>query len=169
MAMVLHFWWFLFLPNRWGARNSPRGSSTSGGLWSRTRGGKGQASNFGDSEGKLQGMAHDKVGQNGCGAGCRTLASGRWSSRSIACGVAMKEMNLGFASVFFQIPSQRPSIYRGLRLMISCACRTLSPSFPIRWGFGFDRFPLRFWSGTALSAQSTIWRGVGDDSILGCM
>jgi hypothetical protein len=47
-----------------------------GGLRSRTRGSKVHASTFGDGGGKLQGMAHDKVGQNGCGVECRTLASG---------------------------------------------------------------------------------------------
>jgi hypothetical protein len=61
----------------------------------------------------------------------------------------MKGANLGFALVFFKILAQGPSIYRGFGSMILCACRTPSPSFPIRWGLGFDRFPLRFWLGTA--------------------
>jgi hypothetical protein len=51
-------------------------SSTGGGLRSRTRGGKVQASTFNDGGGKLQGMAHDKVGQNGCDPICRTLVLG---------------------------------------------------------------------------------------------
>jgi hypothetical protein len=38
--------------------------------------GRAQASAFGNGTGKLQGMAHEKVGQNGCGAGCRTPTSG---------------------------------------------------------------------------------------------
>jgi hypothetical protein len=38
--------------------------------------GRAQASAFGNGMGKLQGMAHEKVGQNGCGAGCRTPTSG---------------------------------------------------------------------------------------------
>jgi hypothetical protein len=74
-ATVLHFLWFLFLHNRWIARNSPRGSSSNGGLRSRTCDGKVQASIFGDGGGTLQGSAHDKVEQNGCGAGCKTPAS----------------------------------------------------------------------------------------------
>jgi hypothetical protein len=55
----------------------------------------------------------------------------------------MKGVNLGFASVFFEILAQGPSIYRGFGSMISCACRTPSPCFPIQWGFGFDRSRLR--------------------------
>jgi hypothetical protein len=79
----------------------------------------------------------------------------------------MKGANLGFASVFFEIPVQRPSIYRGFGLIISCVCRALSPSFPIQWGFDFNRFLLRFRLVTALSARSAIRRGVGDDPVLG--
>jgi hypothetical protein len=94
------------------------------GLRSRTCGNKVQASTFGNGGGTLQGSAHDKVGPNGCGVERRTPASGRWSSRSIARGMAMKGANLGFVSVFFEIPARVPSIYRGL-----------SPSFPIRLGF----------------------------------
>jgi hypothetical protein len=75
-AMVLHFRWFLFLWNLWGARKSPMRSSTGGGLQSRMRGGKVQASTFDNGGGTLQGMAHDKVGQNRCGTGCRTPSSG---------------------------------------------------------------------------------------------
>jgi hypothetical protein len=37
--------------------------------------------------------------------------------------MAMKGVNLGFASVFFEI----------------LTCRALPPSFPIRLGFDFDR------------------------------
>jgi hypothetical protein len=63
VAMVLHFRWFLFLRNRRGARNSPRGSSTGGGLQSRMCGGYVQALTFGDGGGgELQGTANDKVG-----------------------------------------------------------------------------------------------------------
>jgi hypothetical protein len=54
-----------------------KGSSTDGGLRSRTRGGKVQASTFSDGVGMLQGSAHDKVGPHGCYAECRTLESGR--------------------------------------------------------------------------------------------
>jgi hypothetical protein len=136
MDMVLCFHWFLFLRNWWGARNSPRWSSTGGGLWSRTCNGKVQASSFGDGGGMLQGPAHDKVGPNGCSAERRTIASSRWSSRSVARGVATKGANLGFVSIFFEIPMQLPSIYRGFGFIISCVCRALSPSFPI--GLGFD-------------------------------
>jgi hypothetical protein len=165
--MVLYFWWFLFLCNRWGVRNSPWGSSTGGGLRSRTRGNKVQASTFGNGGEKLPGMTHDKVGQNECDAGCITPASGWWSLRNVTRGVAMKGGNLMFASVFFEILTQRPSIYRGFRLMISCACRALSPSFPIWQRFGFDQFLLRFQFVTALPARSAIQHGVGDDPVLG--
>jgi hypothetical protein len=166
-AMVLRFQCFFILWNQWGARNSTRGSSTGGELWSRMRGGKVQASTFGDGGGKLQGMAHDKVGQNGCGVGCRTSASGWWKSRSVAHGTAMKGVNLGFASIFFKILAQGPSIYRGFGLMISCVCRTTSPSFPLGRGFGFDRFFWDFSLWWQLPAQSAIRRGVGEDLVLG--
>jgi hypothetical protein len=152
--MVLHFRWFLFLQNQWSARNSPRGSSTDEGLWSRTCGGKVQASTFGDSGGTLQGSAHNKVGPNGCGAKHRTPTSGWWSSRSVARGVEMKGANLGFVSIFFKILMQLPSIYRGFGLIISCACRALSPSFPIWLGFNFWSVSLRFWS----AGLSTRWQ-----------
>jgi hypothetical protein len=79
----------------------------------------------------------------------------------------MKGANLGFAMVFFEILTQRPSIYRGFMLMISCACRALSPSFPIRRGFGLNQFPLRFRLVTVLPARSAIRRGVGDNPVLG--
>jgi hypothetical protein len=131
MATVLRFHRFLFLRNRWGVRNSPRGSSIGGGLHSRTCGHKVQASIFGDSGGTLQGSSHDKVGTNRCGAKCRTPALGRWSSRSVARGVVMKGVILWSVSVFFEILVQLPSIYWGFRLIFSCACRALSPSFPI--------------------------------------
>jgi hypothetical protein len=124
MPIVLHLWCFLFLRNRWSARNSPRGSSTGEGLRSRMCGGKVQASIFGDGGGTLQRSAHNKVGPNGCGVDCRTPALGRWSLRSIARGVAMKGTNLGFVSV-----------YRGFWLIILCTCRALSPIFPIWLGF----------------------------------
>jgi hypothetical protein len=152
-AMVLHFRWFLFPQNWWSARNSWRGSSTGGRLWSRMCGGKVHASTFSDGGGALQGSAHDKVEPNGCGVECRTPASGWWSSRSVAHGVVMKEVNLGFASVFFEILAQMPFIYRGSRLIFSCACRAQSPCFPIRLGFDFEWFCWdfsrwwRFWLG----------------------
>jgi hypothetical protein len=116
-------------------RNSPRGSSTGGGLWSRTCGGKVQASSFDDGGGTLQGTAHDKAGPNGCSAERRIPALGRWSSRSVTRGVAMKGVILGLVSVFFKILAEQPSIYRGFGLIISCACRALSPSSQIRLGF----------------------------------
>jgi hypothetical protein len=128
-AMVLCFWCFLFLRNPSSGRNSLRGSSKNRGLRSRTCGGKVQASTFSDGGGMLQGLAHDKVGSNGGGIERRTPASGRWSSRSVVRDVAMKGVNLGFVSVFYEIPTQLPSIYRGFKLIISCVCRALSPSF----------------------------------------
>jgi hypothetical protein len=79
----------------------------------------------------LQGSGHDKVGPNRCSVEHRTPASGQWSSRSIARGLVMKGVNLGFVSIFFKIPAQLPSIYRGFGLIILCACRALSPSFQI--------------------------------------
>jgi hypothetical protein len=126
-----------------------------------------QAPNFDDGGGTLQGSAHDMVGQNGCVAGCTTTALGGWSSRSVVHSVAMKGVNLGFASVFIEIPAQRPSICRGFGLIISWECRALSPSFPIRWGFDFDLFPLRFRLVTTLPTGSAIRRGVGADPVLG--
>jgi hypothetical protein len=80
-----------FLPTgQRGARSSPRGSSPGGELRSRMRGGEAQALTFGDGGGELQGTAHDEVGQNGCGEGCRSRTSG----------------NLEFASVFNIIPAR---------------------------------------------------------------
>jgi hypothetical protein len=95
-----------------------------------------------------------------CDTGCRTPTLDWSSSRSIARGATMKGANLGFASVLFEIPAQGPSIYRGFGLMISCACRIPSPSFPIRWGFGFHWYFSWRWQ---LPAWSVIWCGVGDD------
>jgi hypothetical protein len=161
-AMVLHFCYFLFLRNRWSARSSPRGSSTGGGLWSRTCGGKVQASNFGDGGGTLRGSAHDKVGPNRCDVECRTPASGRWSLRSVARGVAVKGANLGFISVFFEILVQLSSIYRGFRLIISCACRALSPSFPIQLGFDISTSFIEISVG-GVSVSVVTWCGVGND------
>jgi hypothetical protein len=85
--------------------------------------------------GTLQGSAHDKVGSNGCGTEHRRPTPGRWSSRSITHVVMMKGVNLGFVSVFFEIPAQLPSIYSGFGLIISCACRALSPCSQIQLGF----------------------------------
>jgi hypothetical protein len=39
------------------------------------RGGEAQALTFGNGGGELQGIAHDKVRQNSCGAGYRSPAS----------------------------------------------------------------------------------------------
>jgi hypothetical protein len=161
-TMVLRFRCFLFLRNRWSARNSPRRSSTGCGVRSRTCGGKVQASTFGDSGGTLQGSAHNKVGPNGCGAECRTPASGQWSSRNVARGVAMKGANLGFVSAFFEIPMQLPLFYRGFGLIISCMCRALSPSFQIQRGFSilFDFIDI---SVGGISVSVATRRRVGDD------
>jgi hypothetical protein len=162
MAMVLRFRCFLFLRNRWSARNLPRGPSTGRGLQSRMCSGKVQASTFSEGGGMLQGSAHNKVGPNGCGAKRRTQALCRWSLRSITRGLAMKGVNLGFVSVFFEISVQLPSVYRGFRLVISCACRALSPSFQIRLGFDilFD-FVVILTGGISVSV--TTQRRVADD------
>jgi hypothetical protein len=127
------------------------------------RGGQAQASTFGDAWGRIQETAHDKNGKNGCIAWCRTLASGWWSSRSITRGAVMKGANLGFASVFFKILAQRPSIYTGFGSMTSCACRTPSPSFPIRRGLVSIGFHWDFGWGWQLPVRSTIRHRVGDD------
>jgi hypothetical protein len=145
-----------------GCEELTEGSSTGGGLRRRTCGGKVQASTFGDGGGMLQGSTYDKVGTNGCGAECRTSASGRWSLRSVACGVATKGVNLGFVSVFFEILVQLPSIYRGFRLIISCACRALSPSFPIQLGFDISTGLIEISVGDA-SILVVTQHGVGDD------
>jgi hypothetical protein len=79
----------------------------------------------------------------------------------------MKGVNLVFALVSFKILALGPSIYRGFGSLISCACRTPSSSSPIRWGFGFDRFSLRFWLVMTRPARCAIRCGVGDDSVLG--
>jgi hypothetical protein len=76
-----------------------------------------------------------QVGPNGCDAERRTLTSGRWCSRIVACDVTMKGVNLGFVLIFFEILAQLPPIYKGFELIISCACRDLSLSFQIRLGF----------------------------------
>jgi hypothetical protein len=138
------------------------GSSIGGGLWSRTCGSKVRASTFDDGGGTLQGLAHDKVGPKGCGAECRTPASGGWSSSSVARDVAMKGLNLGFVSVFFEILAQLPSIYRGFGLIISCACRALSPSSQIRLGFDISFVFIEISAG-GVSVSVTTQRGVGND------
>jgi hypothetical protein len=79
----------------------------------------------------LQGSAHDKVGTNRCDTERRTPTSGQWSSRSVARDMVMKGVNLGFISVFFEFSVQLPSVYRGFGLIISCACRALSPRYQI--------------------------------------
>jgi hypothetical protein len=161
-GMVLHFWCFLFLQNRWSARNSPRVSSTDRGLQSRMCGSKVQTSTFGNGGGMLQGSAHDKVGPNGCGTKRRTPASGRWSSGSVAHGVVMKGVNLGFISGFFEIPTQLPSIYSGFGLIILCACRALSSSSQIRLGFNI-LFNFVEISASDVSISVMTQRRVGDD------
>jgi hypothetical protein len=120
-----------------------------------------QASTFGDGGGTLQGTTHDKVGPNGCGTERKTPVSSRWSSRSVARGVTMKGVNLGFVSFFFKIPTQQPSIYRGFGLIISCMCRALSPSSQIRLGFdiSFDFVEI---STGGVSVSVATWHGVGD-------
>jgi hypothetical protein len=45
-----------------------RGSLAGRELQSKTCGGEAQALTFNDGGGEFQGIAHDKVGQNGCGA-----------------------------------------------------------------------------------------------------
>jgi hypothetical protein len=70
--------------------------------------------------------------QNGCGVVRRWLASGHWSLGGITRGAVMKGANLGFASVFDEIPARGSSIYRGFGSMISCACRTPSLAHLIR-------------------------------------
>jgi hypothetical protein len=74
----------------------------------------------------------------------------------------MKGVNLGFVSVFFQIPAQLPSIYRGFGLIISCACRALSASFPIRLGFDISTGFAEILVG-GISVPVVTWHGVGDD------
>jgi hypothetical protein len=75
--------------------------------------------------------------------------------------MATKGANLVLVSVFFEIP-QLPSIYRGFRLIISCMCRALSPSFPVRLGFdiltGFVEISV---DGISVSVATRC--GVGDD------
>jgi hypothetical protein len=129
-----------FLQGRRGVSNSPSGSLADGELWSRMCGDKAQASTFSDDSGELQGIAHDKVGQNGCGTGCRSPTSGWWSSSSVTCGAVMKGVNLGFASLFNEIMYQGSSIYRGFGLMISCMWRTPSPSHLIHHTNCFPNF-----------------------------
>jgi hypothetical protein len=162
MDMVLHFRCFLFLWNRWSARISARGSYTGGG----SRVGH-AAARFKPQPSAMvgecfQGSAHDKVRPNGCGTEHRTPASDRWSSRSIARGMAMKRANIGFVSIFFEISMQLPSIYMGFGLIISCVCRSLSPSSQIQLGFdiSFDFIEI---SASGISVSVTFWRRVGDD------
>jgi hypothetical protein len=76
----------------------------------------------------------------------RWPTSGRWSSGCVTRGAVTKGVNLGFASVFDEILAQGSSIYRGFGSMISCACRTPSPTPLIRQGFDFDRISLGFFS-----------------------
>jgi hypothetical protein len=74
----------------------------------------------------------------------------------------MKGANLGFALVFFKIPAQLPSIYRGFGLIISCACRALFPCFQIRLGYdiSFDFIEILV-GGISISVMTRC--GVGDD------
>jgi hypothetical protein len=110
----------------------------------------------------LQGSAHDKVCPNGCDTESRTLALGQWSSRSVARGAVMNGVNLGFVSVLFEILVQLPSIYRVFRLIISCTCRDLSPSFQIRLGFDILYDFVEILVG-GVSVSVVTQRGVGDD------
>jgi hypothetical protein len=132
------------------------------GLQSKACGGKVQASTFGDGGGALQGSAHGKVGPNRCGAERRTPVLGRRRSRSVTPGMAMKGVNLGIVSVFFEIMAQRPSIYRGFGRIISCACRALSPSSQIRLGF-INPFDFIEISAGGISVSVMTRCGVGDD------
>jgi hypothetical protein len=59
-----------------GVRETHQGVFSGGEFQSRMRSSEAQASTFGDGGKELQGTAHDKVGQNGCGAGCRSPMSG---------------------------------------------------------------------------------------------
>jgi hypothetical protein len=95
----------------------------------------------------------------------RWPASGHWSSGGVTRSAATKGANLGFASVFDEIPDRGSSICRGFGLMISCVCRTPSPSPLIRLGFNFDRIPLGFFSwGRNFMLRFVTGHGEGDDS-----
>jgi hypothetical protein len=71
------FWWFIFLRNRWGARNSPIGSSSSGGHQSRMWGSKVHASTFGDGGGggHSNGRLTTRMGKTGA---AQDLEHRRW-------------------------------------------------------------------------------------------
>jgi hypothetical protein len=58
--------------------------------------------------------------------------------------MATKGVNLGFASVVDEILVRGSSIYWDFRSMISCACRTPSPTPLIQLGYDFDRISLGF-------------------------
>jgi hypothetical protein len=78
----------------------------------------------------------------------------------------MKGANPGFASVFNEILAQGSSIYRGFGSMVSCTCRTPSPSHLIRPGFDFDQIPLRSLVGEETFQFGFVTRrGEGDDPI----
>jgi hypothetical protein len=95
----------------------------------------------------------------------RWPASGHWSSGGVTRSATTKGANLGFASVFDEIPDRGSSICRGFGLMISCVCRTPSPSPLIRLGFNFDRIPLGFFSwGRNFMLRFVTGHGEGDDS-----
>jgi hypothetical protein len=97
---------------------------------------------------------------------CSWLALGRWCSRGITHGAVMKGENLGFASVFYETPARGSSIYRGFGSMISCTCRTPSPSHLIRPGFDFDQIPLRSLVGEETFQFGFVtWREEGNDPI----
>jgi hypothetical protein len=66
------------------------GSSVDVVLRSRVRGSEAQALILGDGGGELQGAAHNKAGQNGCGASCRSPTLGCWSLTSFSRGAAME-------------------------------------------------------------------------------
>jgi hypothetical protein len=105
------------------------------------RGSESSFPTFGDDGREFQGMAHDAVGQNGCGAVSRWLASGHWSSGGITHGAAMKGANLGFRLLQEEIRGDTTIIYRASCSMISYAVGTLSPS---RIRFEMTLIPLGF-------------------------
>jgi hypothetical protein len=93
-------------------------------------------------------------------AGVRSFEPG-----SVTRGAATKGVNLGFALVFDEIPAPGSSLYRGFKSMISCVCRTPSPTPQIQLGFDFDRISLGFFGwGRKFPAQVHYLTREGDDS-----
>jgi hypothetical protein len=89
-------WHFLFLSNRRDVGSSPGMVFGGGKLWSRVRGGKSSFPTIGDDDRVFQGMAHNTVGQSGCGAAHRLPVSGRWSSWGVTTMWQRKRANLEF-------------------------------------------------------------------------